>query len=227
MIKKNMTRNAFTLAEVLITLGVIGVVAAMTLPTLIQNYKKKEYSTRVHKSYAEILQAIRLSEARNGPLAEWSCNSSAEFFDTYIKPYYKDLKQCTENQVEVCGTRVSGAGVSYLTNSGVGIAISCNNNNLYLMIDVNAGKKPNRIGVDAFYFDTVNQNKVLLPYGFDAHPTRDQLLQGFEYHSVVSAAYKILSCKKEKTEDNEMNRHGCTLLLYLDNWDFKDDYPWE
>lgn len=38
--------NAFTLAEVLITLGIIGVVAAMTLPTLIQNHQKQVYATQ-------------------------------------------------------------------------------------------------------------------------------------------------------------------------------------
>ena len=42
--------NAFTLAEVLITLGIIGVVAAMTLPTLIQNHQKQVYATQLKKS---------------------------------------------------------------------------------------------------------------------------------------------------------------------------------
>ena len=40
-------RFGFTLAEVLITLGIIGVVAAMTIPTLIHNYKAKEMRTRL------------------------------------------------------------------------------------------------------------------------------------------------------------------------------------
>ncbi len=34
-------KNGFTLAEVLITLGIIGIVAAMTMPALIANYQKK------------------------------------------------------------------------------------------------------------------------------------------------------------------------------------------
>ena len=45
----NEVRGAgFTLAEVLITLGIIGVVAAMTLPSVIHNYKKKEASSRLN-----------------------------------------------------------------------------------------------------------------------------------------------------------------------------------
>ena len=38
----NKKKTAFTLAEVLITLGIIGIVAAMTLPTLIASYNKQE-----------------------------------------------------------------------------------------------------------------------------------------------------------------------------------------
>ena len=38
--------KAFTLAEILITLGIIGVVAAMTIPTLITNYQKKQTVTK-------------------------------------------------------------------------------------------------------------------------------------------------------------------------------------
>ena len=49
-----MCKKAFTLAEILITLGIIGVVAAMTLPVLIQKYKAKVILTQLKKSYAEI-----------------------------------------------------------------------------------------------------------------------------------------------------------------------------
>ena len=44
--------TAFTLAEVLVTLGIIGVVAAMTLPALVQNYKEKATVTQLKKVYS-------------------------------------------------------------------------------------------------------------------------------------------------------------------------------
>ena len=47
-------KAAFTLAEVLITLGIIGIVAAMTIPTLVSNYQKKVLKTQFTKKYAEI-----------------------------------------------------------------------------------------------------------------------------------------------------------------------------
>ena len=57
-------KNAFTLAEVLITLAIIGVVAALTLPTLLSNYQKKEWVTRFIKTHAEITQAFQLLKAK-------------------------------------------------------------------------------------------------------------------------------------------------------------------
>lgn len=62
---------AFTLAEVLITLGIIGVVAAMTIPTLISKTQKKEAVTRLKGAYSQIAQAIRMSEADNGDISNW------------------------------------------------------------------------------------------------------------------------------------------------------------
>ena len=50
-------RDGFTLAEVLVTLGIIGVVSAMTVPTLMQNYQRKSYVTQLHKVYNGIIQA--------------------------------------------------------------------------------------------------------------------------------------------------------------------------
>ena len=49
--------KAFTLAEILITLGVIGIVAAITMPTLIQNHKKKVAVTQLKATYSILSQA--------------------------------------------------------------------------------------------------------------------------------------------------------------------------
>ncbi len=59
-------KKAFTLAEVLITLGIIGVVAAMTLPALISLYQKKIVETRLEHTYSLISQALKMAEADYG-----------------------------------------------------------------------------------------------------------------------------------------------------------------
>ena len=59
-------KSAFTLAEVLITLGIIGVVAAITLPTLIQNYKKKVYVDSLKSGYSILNNGFRLMMSEEG-----------------------------------------------------------------------------------------------------------------------------------------------------------------
>ena len=59
-----MKRNAFTLAEVLITLGIIGVVAAITIPGLATKIQRRQLETQVKADFAIIQQAIRASRSR-------------------------------------------------------------------------------------------------------------------------------------------------------------------
>ena len=57
------TKNAFTLAEVLITLGIIGVVAAMTMPTLLNSTQGAQYRTAYKKALSVLSQAVVLNVA--------------------------------------------------------------------------------------------------------------------------------------------------------------------
>ena len=56
-----MKEKAFTLAEVLITLGIIGIVAALTLPTIVQKQNKKSLEVAFKKAYANFYNAYNLS----------------------------------------------------------------------------------------------------------------------------------------------------------------------
>ena len=64
-------RAAFTLAEVLITLGIIGVVAALTLPAVITKYQKKQTATQLKKVYTTLSQAIEHAKADYGDVSTW------------------------------------------------------------------------------------------------------------------------------------------------------------
>lgn len=57
--------NAFTLAEVLITLGIIGVVAAITIPTLVNKNNEKIRETQLKKAYSTLSQVNRLMLAKD------------------------------------------------------------------------------------------------------------------------------------------------------------------
>jgi len=78
-------RAAFTLAEVLITLGVIGIIAAMTIPALISANNKRITETRLKRFYSTFNQAIRLSTIDNGEVEGWT-----EFWDATKRKYGKD-----------------------------------------------------------------------------------------------------------------------------------------
>ena len=66
-----MIRKAFTLAEVLITLTIIGIIAAITIPNLMQSWKKHQVEVGVKEAYALLSNAIKMSETENGLATEW------------------------------------------------------------------------------------------------------------------------------------------------------------
>ena len=85
----------------MITLGFIGVVAAMTLPTLIQTNKNKEVETKLQKIYSVMNQAILMSELDNGPKEYWSqsCGEGDSdidcetYYDKYILKYLNNVSK--------------------------------------------------------------------------------------------------------------------------------------
>ena len=86
-------KSAFTLAEVLITLGIIGVVAALTIPTIIQSYQKQVTVIKLKKAYSALGQIAQKSLADNDVVnfteeTVATQKSVKEFFDTYWLPYF-------------------------------------------------------------------------------------------------------------------------------------------
>lgn len=77
----NKTINGFTLAEVLITLGIIGIVASMTLPTLTAKTRKAEATARIKKFYSAMHQAIIMSEMNNGSCNNWEYEEATDYED--------------------------------------------------------------------------------------------------------------------------------------------------
>lgn len=93
------SKFGYTLAEILITLAVVGVVSAMTIPTVINKYQEKVTVTKVKKFYSMMNQAFVLSVKDNGYANEWNVGNSdtkttANQLTGYIKPYLKVIKDC-------------------------------------------------------------------------------------------------------------------------------------
>ena len=109
-------KKAFTLAEVLITLTIIGVIAALTIPNLMQSYKKHQVEVGVKEAYSILSNAIKMSEAENGPAKEWDYTlSQTEFPKKYIYPYLQVVKICENSNSKYFSPCLSGAqGTRYL-----------------------------------------------------------------------------------------------------------------
>lgn len=74
-------KKGFTLAEVLITLGIIGIVAAMTIPTLLTKIQEKRYQSQYKKIFSELNQAVKLLDEEDSLPA----STCASFDDTCFK----------------------------------------------------------------------------------------------------------------------------------------------
>jgi len=88
--------QAFTLAEVLITLTIIGVVAMLTIPNLITDVQNKQFATLLRKRHAEFSQAIKLSVIDNGRMSGWDWSADTDdFISEYLAPYLK-MSSCDD-----------------------------------------------------------------------------------------------------------------------------------
>ncbi len=86
-------KKGFTLAEVLITLGVIGIVAALTMPMLIPRLEKVKTEAKLKKFYSVIAQATDKAMLEHGDWSTWDYSLNAQnFFDTYYKNQLQVLK---------------------------------------------------------------------------------------------------------------------------------------
>ena len=167
---------AFTLAEVLVTLGIIGVVSAMTVPTLMQNYQRQSYVTQLHKVYNEMSQVFQqMMTDRNAlNLKETGLLNTTEQATETFKNYLKVVQDCGNNfspcfaseYHSTTGSSIKTVEANWWSSSFVladGAAIglhglidySAGNVSYpygYMYVDINGAKGPNITGRDFFLF---------------------------------------------------------------------------
>ena len=87
--------KAFTLAEMLITIGIIGFVSAMTIPSLISNVNDTRFRTQFLKTYTVIQQALKRMEADDIVI-------KSKFYDRERNPFYRTFLSYLTNSTD-CG----------------------------------------------------------------------------------------------------------------------------
>ena len=221
-------KPAFTLAEVLITLGIIGVVAALTMPAVVGNYKRQQAIQQLKKTYSVLSQAFNRAVAEYGDSTEWDIvtpETAYNYFDTYWKPYLLAPVRCYSYQE--CGYskltpffKANGFMDAYEVNKDAGnrdsrVLMHLNDGTFVMIItssgygaddrrilvDLNGPKLPNRFGNDVFFFLRVN-GKGIVPYGNDK---------------------SIDEVKRECSSSS--NGYMCAARLMQAGWNMDLDYP--
>ena len=221
-------KAAFTLAEVLITLGIIGVVAAITIPTLISNHQKEVVGKRLQKFYSTMQNAFNFAMIDHGEMSYWEFptkqndgDQMSKFAKTYIFPYLKGVSQCDTNSNPECfayGSEIFDQGLPaiYIFSDGSCFGMNIGGSgigagNIHIYYDYNCMQKPNIYGKDVFDFIIrwVNNEYVFKAGGYATvnKTTREELLN---------------YCKNAQNK----SRGECASLIQFDGWQVKDDYPW-
>ncbi len=231
---------AFTLAEVLITLGIIGVVAALTIPILMANHRRQVAQTRLEKFYTTINQAVKLAEVDYGDMTQWepyvrqyekdeNGNDDktkelpyTEYWQKYFLAYMKTLKvePYGHNSSFLLAYLHDGSAVSFANGA---IHFWPNAKDFNLLVDENTGKIKHNMemsGVKYFTFffnPTVNDEKNKYHYkkGVESYKwnwdgTKEMLLND-----------NGIGCKKQVSNE----RAYCTALIQMNGWKIPKDYP--
>jgi prepilin-type N-terminal cleavage/methylation domain-containing protein len=225
-----MNKKGFTLSEVLITLGIIGVVAVLTLPSVIQKQHEKATVVKVKKMYNILSQAYVYAVKEYGLPDEWGMNNAKDMRNKLFINI-KKIKNCDiASKKDECGVAghyyyMSGTENTDLINNAYSSSLSdgttlmvyknvsnCHeyrgngqflqNQCGWIYVDVNGNKAPNTYGKDLFCFYLTKYG--IIPVG-----------------TVNETSYPFSACKTDGA--------GCTAwLIYNENMDYLhcDDLSW-
>lgn len=205
---------AFTLAEVMITMTIVGVVAALTIPTLNYNRVKKEYSAKIKNFYSKMDNAVLDMQMDKGSYRDMFIPANAaagyQWYMENIDPYMG------HQYVDAANRRIYYKDGSMLYIAGPG---GC----LDVHYDVNGDKPPNDTGYDRFLF----------LYCFTDVNRRAWFGNSEIFFGVYGSGNVAQSVTREQMirdcRDGRTGEAGpgafCTRLLQNDQWEFKSDYP--
>lgn len=181
----SLTHNAgFTLAEVLVTLGIIGVISAMTLPTLVKNHQRQVYVTQLHKVYNDLSQAAERIITDSNAVNLCESKFGKEGPQLFYKNYLKTVKFCSESNItecfaneyknmngkilrtrnvvvpgsnDSCAVLASGASICFYSPHSYNGGYFGHSN---ITLDVNGKQGPNILGRDLFSFIMENDGTI-------------------------------------------------------------------
>ncbi len=208
--------RAFTLAEVLLTLMIIGVIAGMTIPALRKNTMNRTVATNLKKAYSELNQATSLAMTTNevDKLYRSGIFDSQNNFDKeFVYKYFSVMRECPSGSSNDCaGGNNFQNNKTYLLSNGIALnfdyclsggwaenPFTCN-----VFVDVNGPKAPNKGGSDQFMM------------GINTHDGR-VYLGSYSSRNNERADFDD-SCKNG---DDYQMAWACGAKIMLDGWQIK------
>ena len=208
-----MKKQGFTLAEVLITLGIVGVIAAIAMPAFNTNMQSAKIGPQLAKAKADYEQALMavlndaqadtLSDAMVCPSTKPNCNANERVrLMGNLSDFWYNIGKYLNGSFD---------GNWYTTTNGVrySLASKINQNatapiingihvHNWLDIDINGNQEPNEYARDTFKF-ALNENGTILPYG--SHATAQILVDGKSEH-LTDGWWESGACQKDVRPGN-------------------------
>jgi len=228
---------AFTLAEVVLVMGIIGVVGVLAISNARNDTDEAEKIAQLRKTYEILDTAFSTAISENGVVSTWG-NTTADIWNV-ISPYMKFMKKCSTGQgcwankkaYSIDGTQ-SNNNINTNTNfykgilvNGVSIAISNNSGYVGIMVDVNGPDKGlNKYGDDIFdfevsydtYFSNEPRYNTVMP-SFTAEPVDPSFCYTESGIYCTAWAIKFGNMDYLKTDSDGKCSNGKTLKWTITN----------
>ena len=220
----------FNFAEAMISLVIIGVVAALTIPAIIEHHDKKITAVKLHKFYSQLNYAISqyLKDNNMAPedfpeptpdkydaAKEWWENTLGQYFDNTIE--FAPKQDPTKRYCFIMkdGTALCTHGQSTASDGNKYITFHFYTDTKYVSKSTDATDKYGRYdGKHGFLFN-IDDGKLYA--GIDQEMNRENLIDSCEYCS-----YNVGG----DTTSKNAQCHHCARLIQIDGWTIKNDYPW-
>lgn len=214
-------KQGFTLAEVLITLGIIGVVAALTMPMLIGNYQKKVTAEKLKKLYLNYENTLQLTETEEGlSRTEWRFATTTErndFINNKIVPnlncqkFVENIGDSSRRYSPICVLNDGGIIAFHEYSAG-----SLTEIEIFFILDANKLQNNDILwGKNGFYYSTSTTETSNITGKYRTH-LLDTCKQGIKNQQNHSSTSDFI----------DYESRYCINLIRYDGWEIRNDYPW-
>lgn len=217
-------RRAFTLAELLIVMAIVGIIAAVTIPLVSANSQKLQSISALQKANNTFANMVNQSQV-NTKIESWNFNTDTEtFVKEYFLPYVNVAQDCGTTDTGCFADNYTAANTGesldnnyykVMLSDGVAMAIKltpgCTDTNpsecVKIIVDTNGIKKPNRWGKDVFEYQILANLSAVVPFG------------SFTQYNEDTGKWEAAVDDDVTTKCTSSDERYCALKIINDGWE--------